>query len=107
MSPIVPGAYEQHDSTVAQAPNRVLALDVALTDTVVEPDGPATCPRCHMVNTALTNASLAAGGYWRCGRCGSTWDQTRLATVAAYAAWDLARQLRHMRPDDARVTVGT
>ena len=59
----------------------------------VEPQGFATCPSCHTVDTTLTNASLAAGGYWRCGRCGSKWDQTRLATVAAYAAWDLAHQV--------------
>ena len=86
MYPIVPGAYEQQDFIVAQ--------------------GFATCPTCHMVDTALTNASLAAGGYWRCGRCGSTWDQIRLATVAAYTAWDLARQLRQTPDDDGRVAVG-
>jgi hypothetical protein len=79
---------------VVQAPTAVLPLDVALTDTIVEPDGLATCPRCHKVDAALTNTSLAAGEYWRCGRCGSMWDQARLASVAAYAAWDLARQVR-------------
>ena len=78
----------------AQAPSSVLPLDVALTATVVEPEGFATCPTCHMVDTALTNALLAAGDYWRCGRCGSMWDQTRLAIAAAYAAWDSARQRR-------------
>ena len=79
----------------AQTPSSVLPLDVALTATVAEPEGFATCPTCHAVDTALTNVSLAAGGYWRCGRCGSKWDQTRLATAAAYATWDSARQLRH------------
>ena len=68
---------------------------VALVDTVIESEGFATCPTCHMVDTGMTNASLAAGGYWQCGRCGSHWDQTRLATAAAYVAWDLARQRRH------------
>jgi len=29
---------------------------------VVEPEGFVTCPRCHTVDTALTNASLDAGG---------------------------------------------
>ena len=94
MSSTVPAAHQQPDSIVAQAPNPLLPQDVAPTDTVVELDF-ATCPRCHMVDTAMTTASLAAGGYWRCQRCGSTWDQTRLATVAAYVAWDLARQQRH------------
>jgi hypothetical protein len=79
-----------------QTPGPVFSLDVAPTDAVVEPEGFATCPTCHVVDAVLTNASLAAGGYWRCERCGSKWDQTRLATVAAYAAWDLARQ--HRKP---------
>jgi hypothetical protein len=60
----------------------------------VEPEGLATCPLCHTADATLTNASLAAGADWRCGRCGQMWDQKRLATVAAYAAWDLARQQR-------------
>ena len=63
----------------------------------VEPEGFATCPMCHTVDATLTNASLAAGEHWRCGRCGQMWDQKRLATVAAYAAWDLARQQRLTR----------
>ena len=79
---------------VAQVPIAVLPRDIPLTEPVVEPEGLATCPRCHVENTALTNASLAAGAYWRCARCGSNWDQRRLATVAAYAAWDSARQQR-------------
>ena len=78
-----------------QAPSAVLPVDVVGTDTVGEPEAFATCPTCHVADTAMTNASLAAGGYWRCERCGSKWDQKRLATVAAYAAWDLARQRRH------------
>lgn len=70
------------------------ALAVALPDVVVEPEGLATCPTCHMVDAIVTNASLAAGGDWRCSRCGQMWDKTRIATVAAYAAWDAARKQR-------------
>ena len=72
----------------------VLPVDDALSGVVVESESFATCPRCHLVDATMTNASLAAGGYWRCVRCGSNWDQARLATVAAYAAWDAARQRR-------------
>ena len=106
MSSTVLAAHHPHNSTMPDAPNPFLLLDVALTDAVVELDF-ATCPTCHMADTAMTNASLAAGGYWRCARCGSTWDQTRLATAAAYAAWDLARQRRHTPDGDGRVAVGT
>ena len=83
-----------------------MPLDVALTYTVVDLEGFATCPTCHMVDTAMTNGSLAAGGYWRCGRCGATWDQTRLATAAAYTAWDSARQRGRTSHDNERA-VGT
>ena len=79
---------------VAQAIT-VLPVDDALTG--VEPEGFATCPTCHMVDAALTNASLAAGANWRCGRCGQMWDQKRIATVTAFAAWDAARQRRQTR----------
>lgn len=95
MHPIIPGAYEQETSILAQAPGPMRPLHVAPTDSVVAPEGAAICPMCHRVDVALTNASLAAGGYWRCGRCGSQWDQARLATVAAYAAWDVAHQRHH------------
>jgi hypothetical protein len=40
---IVPGAHAPHDSIVAQAPNPVRTLDVALAEAVVEPIS-ATCP---------------------------------------------------------------
>ncbi len=46
----------------------------------------ATCPMCHTSATLFLSA-LVAGGDWRCVRCGQHWDATRLATVAAYAAW--------------------
>jgi hypothetical protein len=106
VSSTVFAAQQPHTSIMPNAPAPFLLDDVAPTDTVVELDF-ATCPTCHMADTAMTNASLAAGGYWRCGRCGSTWDQTRLATAAAYAAWDSARQRRHTPDGDGRVAVGT
>ena len=79
---------------VAQTAESVLPVDSAVVDTAVDPEGFATCPRCHMMDTTLTNASLAAGGDWRCLRCGQRWDRNRIATVAAYAVWDSARQQR-------------
>ena len=103
----VPGAHDTHESAVAIAPKAVLSIDDASLGAVVEPEGLATCPRCHRVDKALTNASVAAGEYWRCARCGSSWDQARLATVAAYTAWDSARQLRQSSDKDRRVALGT
>ena len=76
---------------VAQTAESVLLVDGA-REAAVEPEGFATCPRCHTVDTTLTNASLAAGGDWRCVRCGQRWDKMRIATVAAYTAWDSARR---------------
>ena len=91
---------------VAQAIT-VLPVGDAPTEAVVEPKGFATCPSCHTVDTALTNASLAAGANWRCGRCGQMWDQKRIATVTAYAAWDAARQRRqNQRRAGVPVAVG-
>jgi len=46
----------------------------------------ATCPMCH-TPTSVTQNAIEAGGNWRCVRCGQHWDATRLAAVAAYAAW--------------------
>jgi predicted Zn finger-like uncharacterized protein len=46
----------------------------------------ATCPLCHTTAASLSDDALAAGGDWRCTRCGQRWDTRRLATVAAYAA---------------------
>ena len=46
----------------------------------------ATCPMCHTL-ASLTESAVEAGGVWRCVRCGQQWDATRLATVAAHAAW--------------------
>ena len=52
--------------------------------------GFAACPTCGVVD-AMTNAEVAVGGFWRCLRCGQRWDKRRLATVAAYDAWEAAR----------------
>jgi transposase-like protein len=59
----------------------------------VEPvvQGHATCPLCHTTDVFMSDYALAAGGGWRCTRCGQQWDARRLATVAAYAAWTLER----------------
>lgn len=46
----------------------------------------ATCPMCH-TPTPVTQNAIEAGGDWRCVTCGQHWDATRLAAVAAYAAW--------------------
>lgn len=46
----------------------------------------ATCPLCHTVESTISNAALAGGASWRCGRCGQRWDAERLDTAAAYAA---------------------
>jgi predicted Zn finger-like uncharacterized protein len=50
----------------------------------------ATCPMCH-TPAAVSQSAIEAGGDWRCVRCGQHWDATRLAAVAAYAAWTLER----------------
>ena len=89
---------------MAQAPRPDLPGDAGLTETVVEPDAFAICPTCHTVDQALTSASLAAGGHWRCGRCGQMWDQKRTAIVAAYAAWDSARRGHMGSPNIADTT---
>jgi hypothetical protein len=49
--------------------------------------GFATCPSCHTTDAIMTNDALSRGADWECGRCGGQWNATRLATVAAYAAW--------------------
>jgi len=35
----------------------------------------------------MTYDALGNGTDWQCARCGQKWSATRLATVAAYAAW--------------------
>lgn len=53
----------------------------------------AACPLCHAIDMSLSNDALAAGGGWRCTRCGQQWDARRLAMVAAYAAWTRERDV--------------
>ena len=53
----------------------------------------ATCLLCHTTELSLSNDALAAGGGWRCRRCGQRWDARRLSTVAAYAAWARERDM--------------
>jgi transposase-like protein len=62
---------------------RQTATAVLEVDSVVPPD--ATCPLCHTTELSLSGGALAAGGEWRCVRCGQRWDARRLETVAAYA----------------------
>ena len=64
-----------------------------VTTALLEPDvsRPGMCPLCHTTDASVTSAALAAGGNWRCVRCGQRWDGARLAAVAAYAAWAVDR----------------
>jgi transposase-like protein len=59
------------------------AVTIVIAMTTITPS--PTCPLCHTVDTTITNAALAAGGTWRCTRCGQMWSADRLATAAAYA----------------------
>jgi hypothetical protein len=64
----------------------------ALLETPSDPSRLATCPLCHTPRASLTDQALQAGGASRCVRCGQRWDARRMATVAAYAAWDAERE---------------
>jgi predicted Zn finger-like uncharacterized protein len=85
-------------------PQTATALDV---EPVVQRH--VTCPLCHTTDAFMSNDALAAGGAWRCTRCGQRWDARRLAAVAAYAAWTLERSIATGRtqgplpPADTRV----
>jgi len=57
----------------------------------------ATCPMCH-TSTRLSQNAIEGGGEWRCVRCGQHWDATRLAAVAAYAAWTVVHDREGGRP---------
>ena len=63
-----------------------------------EPDasGIVTCPMCH-TPSPLTRGAVAAGGDWRCIRCGQHWESGRLAAVAAYAAWVVEHDRRALQ----------
>jgi transposase-like protein len=49
-----------------------------------------TCPLCHTLDQTMTSETLDAGAWWRCARCGHTWNDARLATAAAYAQYAAA-----------------
>lgn len=88
------------------SPGHATALSV---DDEQDTVGDATCPMCHTPAT-LSVRAVDAGGDWRCVRCGQHWDARRLATVAAYAAWTVDRDLAatqgtHDGPQ--RASVGT
>jgi ribosomal protein L37AE/L43A len=59
---------------------------IALLDDEADAARSVTCPMCH-VDAPLTQSALAAGGAWRCVRCGQHWDGDRLTAVAEYAVW--------------------
>jgi predicted Zn finger-like uncharacterized protein len=69
---------------MASSSSRPPATAVLLNDDQVP--GSVTCPMCH-TSATLSQSALAAGGDWRCVRCGQHWDAARLEAVAAYAAW--------------------
>jgi hypothetical protein len=45
------------------------------------------CILCHTIDPAVTSDRLAAGGYWRCARCGQMWDFARLDAAAAHGRY--------------------
>lgn len=71
-----------------------IALAAAETPRVTDETPFAVCPLCQTVDAVVTEQVLALGNLWQCGRCGQSWTASRLATVNAYAAWDLERRLR-------------
>lgn len=58
----------------------------------------ATCPGCHTAHPSLTMGAVGAGATWQCARCYQRWDAVRLASVAAYRAWDS----KHAAASEAR-----
>ena len=61
-------------------------VTAALLDDERAAERPVTCPMCH-TPASLTQGATDAGPGWRCVRCGQRWDASRVAAVAAYAAW--------------------
>jgi predicted Zn finger-like uncharacterized protein len=75
-----------------------IGADVAIDhDTAVLPS--LTCPLCH-TPASVSQATIDAGGVWRCSRCLQSWDAARLNAVAAYAVWTAERKAG--RPDARR-----
>jgi len=54
----------------------------------------ATCPLCHTVYESVPFAVPQTGANWTCTRCGQTWTEARLKTVAAYTRYVAARSAR-------------
>lgn len=72
--------------TISTARTRVSAA-------LLEPqDAPPAlaCPMCHRP-ASLSRDALAAGGDWRCDRCGQRWHAARLTAWGAYATWVVER----------------
>jgi len=64
-----------------------------LTGTIATSVVRPACELCHTLNDTVTSDALATGAEWVCTRCGQGWNAERLATVAAYARFESARQL--------------
>ena len=54
----------------------------------------AACPLCHTVHESVPSALLQTGASWTCTRCGQTWTEGRLKTVAAYTRYVAAHSAR-------------
>jgi predicted Zn finger-like uncharacterized protein len=61
-------------------------IDALPLTPAVAPAPPVACPSCHTARKTSDEVA-AAGGSWRCERCGEQWSASRLATVAEYEAW--------------------
>ena len=64
-----------------------MKMRLRAAETTHELLGFATCPSCRTTDATMTYDALGKGTDWKCARCGQKWSATRLATVAAYAAW--------------------
>jgi ribosomal protein L37AE/L43A len=78
--------------TIATTRTRVTA---AVLDPPIAPHVLA-CPMCHRP-AALSQEALAAGGDWRCDRCGQRWHAARLTACGAYATWVDGREAADRR----------
>ena len=66
-------------------------IDVRPLAPFIAPAPPVACPSCLTARAQVSEEVAAAGGDWRCERCGERWTASRLATVAEYEAWSSAR----------------
>jgi predicted Zn finger-like uncharacterized protein len=69
-----------------------MTIDALPLTPAMEPAPPVACPSCHTARQQGTQQVAAAGGDWRCGRCGEQWTASRLATVAEHDARDRERE---------------